>query len=147
MYRYKNNISVFTICYTSHISIYTHQFINGAFIYSTCISAAVVLLYSRVFVGFFFFFLAVWNRPLIQRPSLDQSWSRLHASSCNLRASTFRLGSCAGRDHRRPTGCPTYSFSFCLLKWEKLWGRATHPPPLSSFFAPPSEGAWFTCRT
>lgn len=116
----------------SYIYIYTHQFINGAFIYSTCISAAVVLLYSPGFRWLFFFFLAVWNRPLIQRPSLDQSWSRLHASSCNLRASTFRLGSCAGRDHRRPTGCPTYSFSFCLLIWEKLWGGRPPPPHLAA---------------
>lgn len=94
MYRYKNSISVFTICYTSQTSIYTHQGINGAFIYSTYILAAVVLLYSPFFA--FFLSSTVWNRPQIQRPSSLQSRSRLRASSCDHRASTFRLWSRTG---------------------------------------------------
>lgn len=124
MYRYKNNISVFTLCYTSLLSIYTHLFINGAFIYSAYISAAVVLRYSRFFVGCFF--PAVGDRPLIQRPSLDRSRSRLHALSCDLRASTFRLGSCR-RDHRRPTGAVPRVFLLLSFKMGEVVGRATPP--------------------
>lgn len=42
MYRYKNNISLFTICYTSHI------YIHIIYICGTC---GLVLLYSRFLAG------------------------------------------------------------------------------------------------
>lgn len=127
MYRYKNNISVFTICYTSHISIYTHPFVNGAFIYSTYIYRQ---LWSCCTAGFL---LAFFFSGCLESSADPKTFPRpvLEPSSCIILQSQGQH--LPTRELRRPgppptDGGPTYFFSFCLLKWEKLWGGRPRPP-------------------